>query len=173
MAADLKYDKVTDIEIGYDAGNHVTITNVLYFAYRIVSVEADMVTELSMINDFVPTGVHQSHSYIEMEMALDSDWLTDVTNPATGWAYTEQTESGVGGSKAIKEAAANSSIEWFEVNIRNHDDTATQIVFADGSGTDENTLWCVGETSEFSNEDGTPHQTVTFRFICLHDPRVT
>ena len=170
---ELKYDKVTNIEIGYDALNHVTITNVLYFAYRIVAVEADMVSELSMINDYVPGGIHQSHSYVEMEMALDTDWLTDTTLPATRWAYTQQTEDGIGASRAIKEAAANSSIQWFEVNVREYDGTNTEIVFADGTATDENSLWCVGETSEFSNEDGTPHQTVTFRFICLHDPRVT
>lgn len=163
---ELKYDKVTNIEIGYDAANHVTITNVLYFAERVVSVDGDMVDELSMINDFTPGGIHQNHSYLELEMSLDTDWLTDTTNPATRWAYTQQTETGVAASRAIKEAAANSSIQWFLVTVREYDGSVTTLQYADE---DTNVLWCTGETSEFTNEDGARHQPVTFKFICLQD----
>ncbi len=161
-----KYDKVTDIEIGYDAGNHVTITNVLYFSSRVVSPDGDMVDPMTRINDFNPGGIHQNHKYWELEFATDTDWLTNTADPATRWAYTQQTETGVAASRAIDEDGDNSTIQWFLVNIREHDGTATTLQYADE---DTNVLMCISEVSEFSNEDGTPHQTVTFRFICLQD----
>ena len=172
---ELKYDKVTSVEIGFDdlaGADFVEIRNVLYFAERVVSVEGDMVTPLAMINDYVAGGIHQSHKYLELELCLDTDWLTDDTDRATRWAYTQQTEFGVAASRAIKENDANSSIEYFLVNVREYDGTATTLCYTrDGANNygAENVLWCTGETSEFSNEDGTPHQTVTFRFICLQD----
>lgn len=173
---ELKYDKVTSVEIGdIDTAvdtDYTEITNVLYFAERVVSVEGDMVSELSMINDYVPGGVHQYHKYLELELCLDTDWLEDTTNRTTRWAYTRDVD-GTGGV-AINATGANPNIEYFLVNIREYDGTATTLCYT----YDEdllrnygvtNVLWCVGETSEFSNEDGTPHQTVTFRFICLQD----
>ena len=166
MAVIPKYDKVTSIEIGYTALQHVTITNVLYFAPRVVNPDGDMVDPMTRINDFNPGGVHHNHKYWELEFTLDSDWLTDTTDRSTRWAYTQQTETGVAASRAIKEDADNSTIQWFNVNIREHDGTATVLVYA---AEDLNVLMCVGEISEISNEDGTPHQPVTFRFICLQE----
>jgi len=162
---ELKYDKVTNIEIGYTAAEHVTITNVLYFAERVVSVDGDMVDELSMINDYVPGGLHQNHKYLELEMALDTDWLTDTTDPATRWAYTQPVNA-AGTKFAIDEDGANTAIEWFLVTVREYDGTATTLEYA---AVDTNVLWCTGETSEFTNEDGARHQPVTFKFICLQD----
>jgi len=81
-----KFDKITSVDIGFDnaaAANFVVITNVLYFAERIVAVEGDMVTPLTMINDFNPGGVHDSHKYLELELCLDTDWLTDSTDRTT------------------------------------------------------------------------------------------
>lgn len=166
----LKYDKVTSVEIGYDETGHVTITNVLYFARRIVAIEGDMVTQLSMINTYVPGGVHQSHSYIEMELALDTDWLTDTTDPADRWAYTQDVD-GAGGV-AIDEDNPNDDILYFLVNVREHDGSATTLCYTNSGGDNygaTNVLWCTGETSEFTNEDGAAHQTVMFRFLCLQD----
>jgi len=170
----LKFDKVSSVEIGFSdalAANYVEITNVLYFAERVVSVEGDMVTPLSMINTWVPSEVHQSHKYLEMELCLDTDWLTNSANRATRWAYTQHVDAG-DSVPAIDEDGPNPDIEYFLVNIRKHDGTATTRCYTslgDNNYGATNVLWCTGETSEFSNEDGTPHQTVTFRFICLQD----
>ena len=178
MALELKYDKITSVEIGFDdtaGANFVEITNVLYFAYRVVSVEGDMVTALSMINDYVPGGVHHSHKYLEMELCLDTDWLTDSTLRTTRWAYTQDVDVAAGVHPAIDEDGANPDIEYFLVNVREYDGTATTLCFTydavavENYSVDGNVLWCTGETSEISNEDGTPHQTVTFKFICLQD----
>jgi len=178
MALEVKYDKISSVEIGFDdiaGANYVEITNVLYFAYRIVSVEGDMVTALSMINDYVPGGVHQSHKYLEMELCLDTDWLTDSTLRTTRWAYTQDVDVAAGVHPAIDEDGANPDIEYFLVNVREYDGTATTLCFTydavavENYSVDGNVLWCTGETSEISNEDGTPHQTVTFKFICLQD----
>jgi len=160
-----KYDKVTDIEIGYTAAEHVTITNVLYFSSRVVSPDGDMVDPLTRINDFNPGGVHHNHKYWELEFALDSDWLTNTALPATRWAYTQPVNAAAN-AYAIDENGDNTPIEWFLVNIREHDGTVTTLQYAD---VDTNVLLCTSEISEFSNEDGTPHQTVTFRFICLQE----
>ena len=164
---ELKYDKVTNIEIGYTAAEHVTITNVLYFAERVVSVDGDMVDELSMINDWVPGGIHQNHKYLELEMALDTDWLTNTADPATRWAYT-QAVNAAGTKFAIDEDGANTAIEYFLVNVREYDGTATTLCYtfdAPNNYGATNVLWCTGETSEFTNEDGARHQPVTFKFI--------
>ena len=178
MALELKFDKISSVEIGFDdtaGANFVEITNVLYFAYRVVSVEGDMVTALSMINDYVPGGVHQSHKYLEMELCLDTDWLTDSTLRTTRWAYTQDVDVAAGVHPAIDEDGANPDIEYFLVNVREYDGTATTLCFTydavavENYSVDGNVLWCTGETSEISNEDGTPHQTVTFKFICLQD----
>lgn len=169
MSVELIFDKVTNIEIGYDAGNHVTITNVLAFAERIVSVEGDMLSPFAVINDVNPSGVHHSHKYLELLMVLDTDWLSDTTDPTSRWAYGpngQPVDAATGTKFAIDEDGENTAIEWFKVTIREHDGTVTVKVYA---AEDTNVLWCVGETSEFSNEDGAPHQTVTFRFICLQD----
>ena len=178
MALELKFDKISSVEIGFDdtaGANFVEITNVLYFAYRVVSVEGDMVTALSMINDYVPGGVHHSHKYLEMELCLDTDWLTDSTLRTTRWAYTQDVDVAAGVHPAIDEDGANPDIEYFLVNVREYDGTATTLCFTydavavENYSVDGNVLWCTGETSEISNEDGTPHQTVTFKFICLQD----
>lgn len=165
---ELIYDKVNFVEIGYTAAEHVTITNVLAFAYRIVTVEEGMVLPISVINDFNPSGVHHSHKYYEMLMVLDTDWLMDVTDGETRWAYgpNGQPVNAAGTLFAIDEDGDNTPIEWFNVSIREHDGTATILTFASVT---TKTVWCVGETTEFSNEDGIPHQTVTYRFICLGD----
>lgn len=160
-----KYDKVTSVDIGRTAGDHVTITNVLYFTERIVSVESDMVTPLTVINDWNPSGVHQSHKYLELELALDTDWLTDAADRTTRWAYTQNVDAG-DSAPAIDEDGSNTAIEYFQVNVREHDGTPLGLVYAN---VDTNVLWCTGETTEISNEDNTPHQTVVFRFICLQD----
>lgn len=169
----LVFDKVTSVEIGFDNANKETITNVLAFAYRIVTVEEGMVLPISVINDQNPSGVHHSHKYYEMLMVLDTDWLKDNTEPGSRWAYgtiggavNGQPVNATGTAYAIDENGVNTSIEWFLVNIRKHDGTASTLDFAQGAG-ESNRVYCVGETTEFSNEDGTPHQTVTFRFICL------
>lgn len=175
MSVEWIFDKVTAVEIGYDALNHVTITNVLAFAERVISVEGDMVSPFAVINDANPSGVHHSHKYLEMLMVLDTDWLSDNTEPGSRWAYGT-----IGGAVpgqrvnappavagyAIDEDGENTSIEWFRVLIREHDGAETVKVYVAEHATK---VWCVGETTEFSNEDGVPHQTVTFRFICLQD----
>ena len=165
MAFNEKYDKVTSIEIGRTAADKVTITNVLYFADRVVSPDGDMVSPLTRINDFNPNGVHQNHKYWELEMALDTDWLTDTTDPSTRWAYTQNVDA-ADSKKAIDEDGDNAPIEYFQVNVRESDGTATTLTYAD---VDANVLICIGEVSEISNEDNTRNQTVTFRFMCLQE----
>ena len=165
----VKYDKVTSVEIGKasggGAGDAVLIKNVLAFAYRIVTVEEGMVLPLSVINDWNPTGVHHSHKYYEMIMVLDTDWLTDVADGSTRWAYNQDVNANAG-EKAIDEDGENHNIMWFSVIIREHDATLTTLTFAnDVAGA----VWCTGEKAEISNEDGTPHQTTTYTFIGLDE----
>jgi len=162
---DLTFDKVFSVKIGRTAGDCQTITNVLAFAERVVSVEGDMVLPITPINTVNPSGVHHSHKYLELLLVLDTDWLTDTTDHSKRWAY-EQHVNAANTLPAIDEDGDNIAIEYFVVSIREHDGTATTRTYA---SEDAGVLWCVGETSEFSNEDGVPHQTVTFRFICLQD----
>lgn len=160
-----KYDKVTNIEIGRTSADKMTITNVLYFSSRVVSPDGDMVDPLTRINDFNPGGVHHNHKYWELEFALDTDWLETVGTPVSRWAYTQHVNA-ANTLPAIDENGANIPIEFMEVNIREHDGDPTVLQYANAKA---NVLICISEISEFSNEDGTPHQTVTFRFICLQD----
>jgi len=165
---ELVFDKVNNVKIDYTAvaGQFVTITNVLAFAYRIVTVEEGMVWPIAVINDYNPSGVHHSHKYYEMLMVLDTDWLKDTADPTSRWAYgpNGQPVNAAGTKFAIDEDGANTAIEYFVVSIREHDNTATTLTFAN---VDTDVVWCVGEETDISNEDGTPHQTVTYRFICL------
>lgn len=158
-----KYDKVNSVKIGRTSADCVTITNVLYWAPKVVAVEGDMVLPLAVINDWNPSGVHQSHKYLEMEMALDTDWLTNTADRSTRWAYTQNVDA-ADTKPAIDEDGANTAIEYLVVSVREHDGTATTLTYANE---DANTVWCTGEKSTFSNEDGTRHQTVVFKFICL------
>ncbi len=164
------FDKVISVKIGISAANKATITNVLAFAERVVSVEGDMVLPISVINDQNPSGVHHSHKYLELLMVLDTDWLDDNTDPTSRWAYGpngQPVDAATGALFAIDEDGENTAIEYFVVTYRDHAGVPIGIIYA---LEEENVLWCVGETSEFSNEDGVPHQTVTFKFICLQDP---
>ncbi len=168
--AEVIYDKVASVEIGSTAILKETITNVLAFAYRIVTVEEGMVIPIAVINDFNPSGVHQVHSYYEMLMVLDTDWLVDSEDPTSRWAYGPNgiAVNAAANAYAIDEDGDNTPIEYFVVNIREHDDAAgvasTALKFAEVT---TKVVWCTGELSEFTNEDGSPHQTVTYRFICL------
>jgi hypothetical protein len=102
-----------------------------------------------------------------MEMVLDSDWLPDNANPTHYWAYYQDVQDTAGVNPALVCGDCINWIEWMKVYIRESDGTQTQLTYADGTDADENILWCVGETSEFQNENKERHQTVTFRFICL------
>lgn len=166
-----KYDKITSVQIGRLSGaganDNVTILNVLAFAYRIVTVEEGMVFPIAVINDWNPSGVHHSHKYYEMIMVLDTDWLTDVDDGATRWAYSQDVNANIG-EKAIDEVGGeNHNIKWFSVIIRDHTGLAPRtLIFAnDVIGA----VWCTGEKTEISNEDGTPHQTTTYTFIGLDE----
>ena len=78
---DFKFDKVTQVRIGYDAtaAGYVAIENVVSFASRVVSPDGDLVDPLTMINAPNPAGVHQNHKYWELELTLDTiRWVPGV-----------------------------------------------------------------------------------------------
>ena len=164
--AEYIYDKVNNVTIGATGANNQVITNVLAFAYRIVSVEEGMVVPFSTINDWNPVGVHHSHKYYEMIMVLDTDWLVNAADPTSRWAYgpNGQKVNAANDAWAIDEAGPNTAIEYFVVSIRNTAGGASTLTFANIT---PDVVWCVGDETEISNEDGVPHQTVTYRFICL------
>lgn len=168
MAVNLRYDKVQWVEIGYGGGatEHVEIDNVVSWADRVVSPDGDMVDPALFINYFSPVGVHHNHKYWEMEMVLDTDYLPDDDNPTDYWAYTQQVQAGVAGSRAIVCDDENDWIEWLKVYVRESDGTQTCLTYAEE---DENVVWCIGETASINNEIGTRHQTTTFKFICLQE----
>lgn len=168
MAVNAKYDIVTLVEIGRIDADHVNITNVVGFAERIVSPDGSMLDPLSVINTWRPGGVHQNHKYWEMELVLDTNWLPDDTAPTAYWEYTQNVDAG-NTTPAIVDAGANPSIEYFVVTIREHDGTVTTMTYADGTAIvpKPNQVWCVGKTTEISNEKDRRHQTTTFRLICL------
>jgi len=139
---------------------------VVSWADRVVSPDGDMVDPALFINDFSPLGVHHNHKYWEMEMVLDTDWLPNKNNATSYWAYTQQVQTGVAASRAIKCDDDNDSIEWLKVYIRESDGTQTCLTYADE---DEDVVWCIGETANINNEIGTRHQTTTFKFICLQE----
>ena len=167
MAVNLKYDKVDRIEIGYGvAPGHVNITNVVSFADRVVSPDGDMLDPMSVINTWRPTGVHHNHKYWEMEMVLDTNWLPSDAAPKAYWEYTQPVDV-IAGNPAIVDAGANTAIRWFKVFVRQSPGIlTTTLTYAD---THDNVVWCVGKTTNISNEKGTRHQTTTFRFICLQE----
>ena len=168
MAVNLKYDKVTRVEIGYAgaAGEHVNITNVVSFADRVVSPDGDMLDPMSVINTWRPTGVHHNHKYWELEMVLDTNWLPDDTAPKVYWEYGQNVDL-ANSLPAIVDAAGNPDIEWFKVFVRQSPGIlVTTLTYADE---EETVIWCTGKTTNISNEKGTRHQTTTFRFICLQE----
>lgn len=167
MAWNEKYDVVTLVEIGRTNVDHVNITNVVSFADRVVSPDGSMLDPLSVINTWNPGGVHHNHKYWEMELVLDTNWLPDDSAPTAYWEYAQPVD--VAGNFAIVDAGANPSIEYFVVTIRDHDASQTFLTYADATVIvhKPNQVWCVGKTTEISNEKNVRHQTTTFRFICL------
>ena len=166
---DIKYDQVSHVDIGFDDAhidNYVGITNVVFFAEKVISPDGDLVDPLAMINSIIPGGVHQNHKYWELTLQLDTNWYEDSGTPENYWAYNEQTETLVAGSRAIKDILANSPIEYFVVHIKKHDGTLLKYTYADE---DTDILWCISEVSEISNETGVRRQTTTFKFICLQE----
>lgn len=166
---DIKYDQVSHVDIGFDdahVDNYVGITNVVFFAEKVISPDGDLVDPLAMINSIIPGGVHQNHKYWELTLQLDTNWYEDNTKKYEYWAYNEKTETLVAASRAIKDILANSSIEYFVVHIKKHDGTYVKYTYADE---DTDVLWCISEVSEISNETGVRKQTTTFKFICLQE----
>jgi len=147
----------------------IQIDNVVSFAERVVSPDGDMVYPMQFINLMSPVGVHHNHKYWELELTLDTDYLKDDTNPHSYWAYDLDVQDAVGVQPAIVCDDDFNSIEWFRVYIREGDGTQTRLTYTADRAADDDTLWCVGETSNFNNETGTRHQTKTFKFICLKE----
>lgn len=171
----MKYDIVTLIEIGATDVSHANITNIVSFADRIVSLDGSMLDPLSVINAWNPGGVHQNHTYWEMELVLDTNWKVITTSPGVGyWEYFEMVDNALT-MPALRDANYNPSIEYFVVTIREHDGTITTLTYADGTvdTARPNLVWLVGKTVDIDNEKGTRHQTTTFRFICFGDREKT
>jgi len=144
----------------------VNISNVVSFADRVVSPDTDMVYPLTLINSFSPAGVHHNHKFWEMELVVDSDWLPDNTAPLAYWAYTQDVKALGGVQPALVCNDCINYIEWLKVYIREADGTQTCLTYANA---EPNVVWCVGDTSDFRNEQSARHQTKTFKFICLQD----
>jgi len=138
--ADLKYDKVLQVDIGRTAADFCSITNVVYFAEKVISPDGDLVDPLSMINSWNPAGIHQNHKYWELTLCLDTNYYPNVATPEDYWAYTQHVDL-ADGLPAIDEDGANPDIEWFVVHVREHDGTYTKFTY---SALDTNVLWCVG-----------------------------
>lgn len=168
MAVNVQYDKVEWVEIGLGAAqaDHVSISNILSFAERVVSPTGDMVYPMQFINDASPVGVHHNHKYWELELTLDTDWLKAKLSPTQFWAYFEDVHAGAGTHYTVECDTDNGNIDWFRVIIREGDGTQTLLVYA--NATTDN-MWCISEISDFSNEPGERHQTTTWRFLCFED----
>lgn len=163
----MQYDQIAWVEIGLDADNHVSPTNVLNFAERIVSPDGDMVYPMQFINDLSPVGVHHNHKLWEVELTLDTDWLLDKDFPLQFWAYYEPVHQILAVDQFTVECAdENSSIDWFRAYIREGDASQTRLIYTDA---DTDHMWCVNEVSDFSNEPGARRQTTTWRFLCFED----
>jgi len=134
------------------------------FADRVVSPDGDMVDPMTVINLYSPAGIHDNHTYWEMEMVLDTDYINNTGTMTNYWAYHQQVQAAVGASRAIICNGDNYYIEWFRVIIRESDGTQTRLTYA---AEDSELVWCIGETSNFNNEPGERHQTTTFKFICF------
>ncbi len=160
-----KYDKVLQVDIGRAADNLCSIYNVVYFAEKVISPDGDLVDPLTMINGWNPAGVHQNHKYWELTLQLDTNYFPDSAFPEEYWAYFQNVNA-ADDLPAIVEDGANPAILWFVVHVRQHDGTYEKFTYTTLT---DNVLWCVGETSEFNNETGERHQTVTFKFICLQE----
>jgi len=163
--ADIQYDKVIHIDIGFNdaaVANYVGITNVVYFSEEVVSPDGDLVDPMTMINGWNPAGIHQNHKYWKLQFQLDTNW-SHLANPENYWAYTQNVDAG-DTTPAIVDAAANPAIGYFVVHIREPDGTLLKFTYTDE---DTNSLWCVGEKTEYNNETGERRQTTTFDFICL------
>jgi len=166
MATNIQYDQVEWVEIGYDVDHMIQVDNVVSWADRIVSPDGDMVYPMEFINLKSPPGVHHNHKHWEMELTLDTDYLTDGLSPTEYWAYYLDVQDGGGTQAPIVCDDDWNFIEYLKVYIREGDGSQTCYTYNDG---EEAVLWCTGETSEFDNETGTPHQTKTFKFINFQD----
>lgn len=171
----MQYDKALWVEIGYDVDHMIQINNVVNWADRIVSPDGDMLYPMQFINLSSPVGIHDNHKYWEMEMVLDTTYLINHANPHQHWAYYLDVQAVGAVQPAVRcgynpPAFNNYPIEWLKVYVREGDGSQTELVYADE---DEGVVWCVGETAEFSNEEGERHQTITYRFICLQEKEKT
>ncbi len=173
MAVNNAYDLVEWVSIEYDATHFIEINNVVSWADRVVSPDGDMVYPMQYINLSTPSGVHHNHKYWEMEMVLDTTYLTDHDLPHQHWPYYLDVKDDGGVQVPIRcginpPSVQNYDIEWLKVYLREGDGTQTELEYADGTA-DANAVWCTGETAEFNNEIGERHQTITYKFICLQE----
>lgn len=154
--ADVKYDIVERVEIGFSAvvGQHTDIENIVSFADRLTSPDDTHLDPISIINNPVPRGVHHNQKLYEIELVLDSH-----NHEAF---YNQQVQALVAASQAIRQGVANDFIEYFRVFIRESDSTQTTYNY------ECEKIWCVGELHEHTMERGERHQgTCTYRLVCL------
>lgn len=154
--ADVKYDIVQRVEIGFTAaaGQHTDMVNIVSFADRLTSPDDTHLDPITVINIVIPRGVHHNQKMYEMELVLDTHNHEAL--------YGQRVQMGAPLSRAIREGLANDFIEYFRVFIRESDGTQTTYLYETGR------VWCVGETHDFSNERGERHQgTCMYKFFCL------
>ena len=126
---DLKYDKVLQVDIGRTPTDFVSITNIVYFAEKVVSPDGDLVDPLTMINGWNPAGVHQNHKLWELMLRTDTDYFPSNVDPEEYWAYFQNVDA-ADGLPAIVEDGANPDIEHMVVHVRQHDGTYEKFTYA-------------------------------------------
>jgi len=154
--SEVKYDLVTAVRIGWGAGGgqYTEIENIVSFSDRLISRDGQHVDPINVINDPVPRGVHHNQKHYVLELVLDSDNYEAL--------YTQQVDTGVATSRAIRQGADNDPIDYFVVYIRESDGTTTTYTYESGK------VWCIGEVHEYSMERNLRHQgTTTYSFLCL------
>ena len=128
--ADLKYDKVLQVDIGRAPDDFVSINNIVYFAEKVISPDGVLVDPLSMINGWNPAGVHQNHKYWELTLQLDTDYFPSNVDPEQYWAYYQNVDA-ADGLPAIVEDGANPDIEHMVVHVRQHDGSWEKFTYAE------------------------------------------
>jgi len=156
---EVKFDYADNVKIGYDVGHCTTISNIAYYASFQVTPHSDGEVEpIEVLNYVEPLGYSGRHKVWQIVLGIDSDDYEAF--------YTQQVQSAVAASRAIKDNEDNYEIEYFVVTLKDSSGNSITHTFTSGK------VSVMSVSSVFSNEPNKEYQITEYILQCWGE-RVT
>ena len=148
--ADTKYIDVVSFDIGYDAANKETISEIISLKDRLVAPDGELTRPIAAINDKAISDVTHHHRYVLSELVTDGfNYEAFFTEPVQALDAT---------AFALEQGADNEDIEYLVATLNIMGGATETRTYESGRS------YLSGLHIHVSNRKGTKYQPATMRF---------